>query len=97
MKYLRFLKTVTFWFVLFSLIANHFNRIGIDDMNILLFAFNPIMKYLIYKEPFRGMLMNESAHTFTMLCYLGNTVTSAFYGIIVDGLIMVVKRGMEKA
>lgn len=85
----RILKLFSFWFFIINILIIILNLIGWDDMNILLIGLDPILNYLVYKQPFRRIIWNDGP---TFYMYIAHVFTYTMYGGGIDIIIIGIKR-----
>lgn len=95
------LRKFTFWLSLLSILICLNNYWGNDDKNILLIGLNPVLNYMVYKEPFRHWIFNfesaklaadSSSIRLYYRVYLIHFFSFFLIGIIIDFVIRLVRR-----
>lgn len=68
-------RSCTLWFVILSSLIIVWNATGNDDYNLFLIGLNPIINFIVYKEPFRSVIWSDEPN-FNM--YVLHLVTFVF-------------------
>ena len=80
-------KTFTFYFVLIGIIIILLNVSGMDDMNILMIGFNPLLNLLDDSKVIRN-LMNSGNY----LWHIASFLTNILYGMLLDFIRIKIKK-----
>lgn len=90
----KIFRSFTFWFFIASIVVIIINITGNDDKNILLIGLNPILNFLVYTEPFRGITWSDGPNTFM---YIAHLLTFIFPAAIIDFIIYTIKYSIKKS
>lgn len=80
-------KTFTFYFILIGIVVVLLNVLGIDDMNIFMIGFNPILNLLDDSKAIRDF-MNSGSY----LWQIASFITNVLYGLILDFIRIKIKK-----
>ena len=83
----KIFKTFTFYFVVIGFCIVLLNITGIDDMNILMIGFNPILNLLDDSKVIRDF-MNSSSY----MWHIASFITNILYGLILDLIRIKIKK-----
>lgn len=83
-------KYFTFYFMILAIVIILLNILGIDDMNILMIGFNPVLNIMDDNKTICE-IMNSANY----LWPLASFITNISYGIILDFITIKIKKGVK--
>lgn len=86
----KLVKSFTFWFVIVGIVGIVLNLVGADDINLFI-GLNPILNVLSSSGACRDFI-----NTIPYLWHILSIITMAGYGLILDGLKALIKKGKSE-
>ena len=86
----KLVKSFTFWFVIVGIVGIVLNLVGADDIRLFI-GLNPILNVLSSSGTCRDFI-----NTIPYLWHILSIITMAGYGLILDGLKALIKKGKSK-
>lgn len=90
----KMFKSYTFYLILITIIICILNYSGLDSKNMLFFFFGyePILYFLVYKEPLRNIIFDDINNQILLWGYVLRILTIALYGMLLDSIRALIKR-----
>lgn len=90
----RICKSLTFWFILISILVICMHQIGQDSKSIMLIGFNPLLNMISSSNGALNQFMQSGAlidcntivGNISIYWYIGSVITLMMYGLCLDGM-----------